>query len=355
MKINKNNYEAYFIDYLEGKLDEKLVDDFIEFLQQNPELKEELSLFESISIEPENVLFNKKETLHKQKLDSEAEFNKAAIANLEGDISQTEKTEFESYINEHPEKKRDVSLYAKTKLHPDEAILFNKKKKLYHYSVGKTIFLWSGRVAAVLVLAFAFFTFFDKPVTQIIPDNKIALLEDKTNKKEVNSAAKKLPSEIKKSDTKKLQKNNSKPKSEKIKPQAKPKKSVRESTQGRLNHEDLALNRIPLEIPAELKRITASLNTQLPTASLATIKRYNTGIEQNIYEERLLANIVKEKTGIDKFQFNKITKAGLNLVSSISKDKFKYETNEDGKVSEYKYDSRLLAFSIPSKSERNSE
>ena len=44
MKINRNNYEAFFIDYLEGNLDEKMVDDFIEFLQQNPDLKEELSV-----------------------------------------------------------------------------------------------------------------------------------------------------------------------------------------------------------------------------------------------------------------------------------------------------------------------
>ena len=66
-------------------------------------------------------------------------------------------------------------------------------------------------------------------------------------------------------------------------------------------------------------------------------------------EERLLADVVKEKTGLNKFRFNTITKAGLKLVSSISGEKFQYETNEKGKVTEYNYDSRLLAFSIPSK------
>ena len=50
-----------FIDYLEGNLDELLVDDFIEFLQNNPDLKKELSLFESISIEPGNISFDKKD------------------------------------------------------------------------------------------------------------------------------------------------------------------------------------------------------------------------------------------------------------------------------------------------------
>jgi len=353
IEINRNNYESYFVDYLEGNLDEKLVNDFIEFLQQNQDLKEELAIFETVSVEPENISFNKKENLYKEKYDSEKKFNNAAIASIENEISEKEKIEFDNYISTHPEKQKEIAIFGQTKLLPDKSIIFNKKNILYRYSIGKSVLLWSGRVAAVLVLVFAFFALFDKPSNEIIPDNKIALLEDKTNKKEINSSEKKLTPAIKKSDTKELQKNNAKPKVEKIKPQPKPKKSVRESTQGRLKHEDLVLNRIPLEVPNELKRITASVNIKLPETSLATIKRVNPGVEQNIYEERLLADIVKKKTGIDKFQFNKITKAGLNLVSNISKEKFNYEINEDGKITEYNYDSRLLAFSIPSKNERS--
>ncbi len=73
----------------------------------------------------------------------------------------------------------------------------------------------------------------------------------------------------------------------------------------------------------------------------------------NTDDERFLADVVKEKTGLNKLSFNKIAKAGLNLVSSISKDKLTYETNETGKVTEINYDSRLLAFSIPTKGEAN--
>ena len=43
MKINRNNYEVFFMDYLDGNLDESVVNDFIEFLQKNPDLKEELA------------------------------------------------------------------------------------------------------------------------------------------------------------------------------------------------------------------------------------------------------------------------------------------------------------------------
>ncbi len=98
MKINRDNYEAYFIDYLEGNLDEKLVDDFLEFLQQNPDLKEELAMFKSVSLEPEEIKFNKKELLYKNKFDSEDVFNNTSVAFMEGDLTDGEKEQFAKYL-----------------------------------------------------------------------------------------------------------------------------------------------------------------------------------------------------------------------------------------------------------------
>ena len=348
MEINKNNYEAYFIDYLEGNLNENIVDDFIEFLQQNPELKEELSFFETVSIEPENISFNKKENLFKQKLDSEREFDKAAIANLEGDISESDKLEFESYIAEHTEKKRDVILLGKTKLQPDETIVFNKKKKLYRHSKQKVFLMWTARIAAILIIAFAFFTLIDKPANELVSKNEIVKPVDKKEKKIASPKSKQIPVETKKKDPVKIKKSAVKPVIKQTAPKQKH-KSLREDTQGRMKHEDVAINRIQIEIPAEMNAITASLNIKQPKAIMGIMYISIPTGSADYYEERLLVDVVKEKTGIDKFQFNKITKAGLNLVSNISKKKFKYETSEDGKITEYKYESRLLAFSIPSK------
>ena len=127
MRINRENYEAYFIDYLEGNLDELLVNDFIEFLQNNPDLKEELSLFESHTVPSENTSFEHKEKLYKDKFDAEKEFNQASIACLEEDISTAEKTNFHNYLSKHPEKKRDFILFGKTKLKADENIVFGNK------------------------------------------------------------------------------------------------------------------------------------------------------------------------------------------------------------------------------------
>ena len=349
MKINRNNYEAFFIDYLEGILDEKLVDDFIEFLQQNPDLKEELSLFQTVSIGQEEITFNKKNLLLKEKYDIENEFNQAAIARLEGDISASEKVEFEKYLSTHPEKQKEADLFRQTKLQPDKSVVFSKKNKLYRYSAGKTILLWTSRVAAIFIIALSVYVVIDKNSNRIIPENQVAVIEKEPEKKINPSEIKEVPSNNnnKVEEQKTLKKDPEKPavKSEKSKPNQT--KIIRENSQGRLINDDLASVRILENIPVELESITASISISKHETDLVPITITVPDFNETAFEERLLVDIVKEKTGIEKITFNKITKAGLSLVTNLSKEKFNYETDNEGKVTEVNFDSRLLAFSIP--------
>lgn len=356
MKINRNNYEPFFIDYLEGTLDEKLVDDFLEFLQQNPDLKEELSLFNPVNVEPEEYTFTKKNRLYKEKFDLETEFNNAAISNLEGDISDFEKEEFEKYIHDHPEKEKDIALFNATKLQPDLSVTFNNKNKLYHYSAGKTVLLWSARIAAVLILALTFYFAIERYSNPLVKDNQMAAVEEKTTEKGSKSESDQpkqntVHQEPVKKQEKEVEKEPAKPVIKEVKkavPEKKENKGLRENNPGRLEKEDMASVRIPVEALPDMNTITASLDVPQPQATLGTM--YITVFEDpQPEEERFLADIVVEKTGLDKLNLNKITKAGLNLVSSISNEKFHYKTNDDGKVVEYNYDSRLLAFSIPNR------
>ena len=95
-------------------------------------------------------------------------------------------------------------------------------------------------------------------------------------------------------------------------------------------------------------------SVELHQANLELETMYIT-IPENPYEERLLVDRVIEKTGIEKISLNKIAKAGLNLVTSISNEKFTYQTDKQGNVTEVNFDSRLLAFSIPTTSTRSNE
>lgn len=360
MKINKNNYEPYFIDYLEGNLDEKLVDDFLEFLQQNPDLKEELAMFKSVSLEPEEIKFNKRELLYKNKFDSEDVFNNTSVAFMEGDLTDGEKEQFAKYLELNQEKNKEFHLFEKTRLEPDLAVTFKGKNRLYHRSSGRKVLMWGIRIAAVVVLALTFYVLTDKYSNNKITNSQMAVTEKVTPKKE--TPAKESTTEEKKQTDpteKQDQKTEKKPAAKTTKPKVaepaqKTRKSLRENSKGRMNETDVATIRIPVETLKPMTQLTASLDIKQPKATLGTM--YITVFEDpvvNTDDERFLADVVKEKTGLNKLSFNKIAKAGLNLVSSISKDKLTYETNKTGKVTEINYDSRLLAFSIPTKGEAN--
>ena len=46
MKIDRNNYEVYFIDYFEGNLNREEREELFQFLFLNPDLKNEFDEFE---------------------------------------------------------------------------------------------------------------------------------------------------------------------------------------------------------------------------------------------------------------------------------------------------------------------
>ncbi len=350
MKITRDNYEVYFLDYLEGNLDENLVDDFIDFLRQNSDLKAELEMLAPVKVELENIIFRGKNKLYKEKFDLEPEFNRAAVARLEGDLQKNEIAEFEKYLSIRPEKQKEAALFEKTRLKADESIIFKKKNKLYHYSTGKTILFWSTRIAAVLVLAFMVYRVADNISTQnIIPESQVAVSEKKTIP--VPSEPANIPQKPeKKEETLPVDKNVAEPLKKAV-PKTEPVKSLRETTKGRMDHERIAEVRIPVEIPEKLPGRNASLSIPHTDVALAQMKITLPETPAQIYEERLLADVVKEKTGIGNLSLNKVAKAGLNLVANVSNEKFSFDTNTDGQITELNYDSRLLAFSIPTKND----
>lgn len=67
--INKDNYESFFLRYIEGRLSESEQKELEAFLLQNPETKELLELYDPmLTLEKdESLTFDKKETLYKHK------------------------------------------------------------------------------------------------------------------------------------------------------------------------------------------------------------------------------------------------------------------------------------------------
>lgn len=343
-EINRTNYEAYFIDYLEGNLDEGMIDSFIAFLKDNPDLKQELEIYEPISLEPEKVAFSKKTELYKSDFDNEEAFNTTAIALLENDLSNDEKQKFETYLASHPEKEKEATAFQNTKLKADESIVFAAKKKLYKKAPGKTILLWTSRVAAVLILGFVVFNLVNR--NNAVQENlsqQIAEVE-KAPQQTIEETPVIVPdNDIKTEVAEKIEMEEPSP-IEKISPKKPVVKDIIEENTTTEAPEALLAMRETIVVPEELNSITASIDVEQPVATLATM--YIIYPAETYDDEMLLADRVK-----DKLNLRKISKAGLDLIANISDDRFEYETNNEGKVVNYTYESRLLAFSIPGKGE----
>jgi anti-sigma factor RsiW len=124
MSINLHNYEIWFLDYAEGNLSPEQVAELMVFVEQHPELKEELEAFDVIPVTPnETISFDtsslKKTAADKNEINTynEEEF---FIASIEGDLDVMQEKALELYLNQHPEKKAVFELYKKTQLQAEK-------------------------------------------------------------------------------------------------------------------------------------------------------------------------------------------------------------------------------------------
>jgi hypothetical protein len=141
MKINRNNYEAFFLDYIEGTLGTTEKAELEAFLVNNPDLKTELDNFESISLPFSENIFSQKELLKKDITNilkiTDSNFEELCIARLEGDMDKDTEVLFERYLNQNPDQLRTYKLYLKTILEPDKTIVYKEKQKLKHLKIGQ--------------------------------------------------------------------------------------------------------------------------------------------------------------------------------------------------------------------------
>ena len=125
MKINKNNYEAFFLDYHEGNLSAEQTAELMLFLEKHPGLKEEFYSFENISLENiEEIKFDGKEQLKQNA--NEMLFS----SYVDRSLSAKQEKELFALLETNPSLKKDFELFQKTKLSPDFSIVFENKQSL---------------------------------------------------------------------------------------------------------------------------------------------------------------------------------------------------------------------------------
>ena len=156
--ISRHNYEAFFLDCLDGNLSEKDKKELKVFLQRNPDLQDELEGIGEIKLQPEQIFYENKQELIKKTQAQYFEITELeylCIAETESDINYEEKHILNDEIKKNTVAERTLKLFKKTKLLPDYRIKYSSKKELYHktvkFSLLKTAYSIS---AAVIILLF---------------------------------------------------------------------------------------------------------------------------------------------------------------------------------------------------------
>ena len=154
-KIDLNNYEAYFLDFMEGNLSEEEKHDLFAFLEHYPALKSEFELdFGDISLFPDAVIFATKAELKIDEADLIITRNTLPdlmVASVEKQLSLKHEAQLMSYID-----KNDLAAlyttYQNTVLKPDLAVVFDEKERLKQKGgilISMTTFKRAAAIAAV--------------------------------------------------------------------------------------------------------------------------------------------------------------------------------------------------------------
>lgn len=153
MKITRQNYEPFFIDFLEGRLSAEEKKELKGFLELNPDLKAELEDFDEIIVPEDSKPFFKKEGLKKggnANEINEDNFEQFCIAAAENDLEDRKKEKLIEYIGEDKLKKGVFDLYSKIRLEPENSVIFENKELLY---VSRTINIKKRKIFALVSVA----------------------------------------------------------------------------------------------------------------------------------------------------------------------------------------------------------
>ncbi|HWS01544.1 MAG TPA: hypothetical protein VN249_13065 [Prolixibacteraceae bacterium] len=157
MMITRDNYEIWFLDYLEGTLDAEHMEMVHQFVAANPDLADGLeSCMPGLTADMRPV-YPRKELLKRSLFDDPAILEPTAVAAMEGDLTREEQAQFEKWLENKPGAQKLVNNLLLTRLHPDLAVKFPGKARLKRTIV--PLSAWIGMVSAAAVLVAAFLIF----------------------------------------------------------------------------------------------------------------------------------------------------------------------------------------------------
>ncbi|MFZ6053441.1 hypothetical protein [Halocola ammonii] len=133
MKINRNNYEIFFLDYLEGKLNATEVAELLLFVDNHPDLQQELEMMRGeVPVIPgsDEVGFGGKLSLKKSEAGEMSRIDELFAKKLEGDLTDEEAAELTLELENNPTLFKEWELFSLSKLRVEDELSFSDKASL---------------------------------------------------------------------------------------------------------------------------------------------------------------------------------------------------------------------------------
>jgi hypothetical protein len=161
MEINKNNYEEFFLLYVDGELDAAGRTTVEKFAEQHANLQEELdALLQTRLTITDEFTFENKASLYKYEdsLINHQNYQEYLLSYIDNELSNEQKNSVEALIKYNPGKKAELDTLQRVKLDAAEKIVFENKAVLYRTEKGSARilpFYWMRVAAAASVILIA--------------------------------------------------------------------------------------------------------------------------------------------------------------------------------------------------------
>ena len=144
MKIDRHNYEEWFILYLDNELSEEDRREVEAFALIHPDLGEELEMLLQTRVEPDAALrFNNKETLLKTESESslnEHNYQEWLLLQTDGELSPEQNIALDRWLGTRPALLKEQEWYQRTKMTADTSVVFPNKETLYRKEAKPRLF-----------------------------------------------------------------------------------------------------------------------------------------------------------------------------------------------------------------------
>jgi hypothetical protein len=158
MIINRHNYEEFFILYLDNELSSEDRSRVELFVQENPDLQEELNMLQqTLLVADTSLVFDGKESLMKSAADCNinmSNYEQWLLLYIDDELTTEQEIAVENFAVTHPAVKTTLDILQKTKLKPEETIVYFNKESLYRKeeTTRRVIPIRWWRVAAAAIL-----------------------------------------------------------------------------------------------------------------------------------------------------------------------------------------------------------